>query len=193
MTQGPFSLAVAHHELVRLLLALALALLVVPLASAEVSPRALVLGQTDVPAGFRLDRDESGSRTNETEAQKDIRLPGLFKRWGRVTGYETEYDRQDATLGSSADLFRSPKGARLMMAWFVKEARTLGARGIRRSAVQIGAGGWLYGGGMGTGAFNLVVWRHERVFAGVVVLGIGKTRTLALARVQQRRLAAALP
>jgi hypothetical protein len=161
-------------------------------SAAEVDPRTLVLRQVDVPAGFELDRNGSGLRTNQSEAKGDRRLPALFRRWGRVTGYETEYDRREATLTSRADLFRTPEGSELMMAYVVEDAKKSGIKGLRRSPARIGAGGWVYGGGSGSGAFNLVIWRHQRVFAGLVAFGVQKGRMLALARAQQRRIAAAL-
>jgi hypothetical protein len=169
-----------------------LLLAAVPASAAHVDPHALVLHRADVPNGFELDRDDSGLRSNESEAKGDRRLPGLFRRWGRVTGYEMEFDRREtaATIRSRADLFRTPEGPELMMAYVVEEAKKSGIKGLRRSSVRIGAGGWLYGGG--SGAFNLVVWRHRRVFAGLVAFGVQKGRMLALARAQQRRIAAAL-
>ena len=162
-------------------------------AAAHVDPQLLVLRQADVPAGFALDRDRSGMRTNESESKGDRRLPGLLRRWGRVTGYEAEYDHREGTLTSRADLFRTPDGSALMMAYVVEEAKKSGIKGLRRSPVRIGSGGWLYGGGSGAGAaFDLVIWRHERVFAGIVAFGVQKGRMLGLARAQQQRIAAAI-
>ena len=175
-----------------LLASIVVLLLALPASAGEVDPRTLALRQADVPAGYRLDPDGSGPRTNESEAKSDRRLAGLFRRWGRITGYETEYDRQEATITSRADLYRSSEGARLVMAWFVAEAKKSGIKGLRRSPARIGAEGWLYGAKPASSAFNLVVWRHDRVFAGVVSLGVAQAPTLALARVQQRRIAAAL-
>ncbi len=178
----------------RVLVAVAACLLVAAASAsaAEVDPQLLVLRQADVPAGFALDRDRSGLRTNESESKGDRRLPGLLKRWGRVTGYETEYDHGEGTLTSRADLFRKAEGSRLMMAYVVDEAKTSGIKGIRPLPVRIGSGGWLYGGGSGAGAFNLVIWRHQRVFAGLVAFGVQKGRMLGLARAQQRRIASAI-
>jgi len=164
----------------------------VPASAGQVNPQLLVLRQADVPAGFALDREQSGQRTNETESKGDRRLPALLERWGRVTGYETEYDHRDGTLTSRADLFRNAEGSRLMMAYVVDEAKTSGIKGLRRTPVRIGSGGWLYGGGSGAGAFNLVIWRHQRVFAGLAAFGVQKDRMLGLARAQQRRIAAAV-
>ena len=78
-----------------------------------------------------------------------------------------------------------------MMAYVVDEAKTSGSTGLR-TPVRIGSGGWLYGGGSGAGAFNLVIWRHQRVFAGLAAFGVQKDRMLGLARAQQRRIAAAV-
>ena len=180
----------------RVLLAVVACFLVATVSAAvaaQVDPQLLVLRQADVPAGFALDRDRSGVRTNESESKGDRRLPGLLKRWGRVTGYETEYDHREATLTSRADLFRTPDGSALMMAYVVEDAKKSGIKGLRRSPVRIGSGGWLYGGGSGAGAaFDLVIWRHERVFAGIVAFGVQKGRMLGLARAQQQRIAAAI-
>lgn len=178
----------------RVLLAVLACFLVatVSASAAQVDPQLLVLRQADVPTGFALDRDQSGLRTNESESKGDPRLPGLLERWGRVTGYERQYDYLEGTLTSRADLFRNAEGSRLMMAYVVDDAKKSGIKGLRRSPVRIGSGGWLYGGGSGAGAFNLVIWRHQRVFAGLVAFGVQKGRMLGLARAQQRRIAAAI-
>lgn len=167
-------------------------LLALPASAAELDPKLLVLSPADVPAGFELDRDDSGLRSNEQEAKSDRRLRGLFRRWERVTGYETEYDRREASISSRADLFRKPKGARLVLAFFVDEFEKSGVQGLRRSPLRIGAKGWLYGAQPVSSPFNIVIWRHDRAFAGIAVFGLPRPQTLALARAQQRRIAAAL-
>jgi len=177
----------------RLLLAtIAVLLLTISASAAEVDPRMLVLQKADVPAGFQLDRDDSGLRSNEQEVKSDRRLRGLFRRWERVTGYEMEYDRREASISSRADLFRTPEGARLVLAFFVDEFEKSGIRGLRRSPLRIGAKGWLYGAKAVSSPYNVVIWRHDRAFAGVAVFGLTRSQTLALARAQQRRIAAVL-
>jgi hypothetical protein len=37
----------------------------------------------------------------------------------------------------------------------------------------------------------VVIWRYQRVWAGIAGIGMGKRPTLALARIQQRRIAVA--
>jgi hypothetical protein len=169
-----------------------LLLAAVAASAAHVDPQALVLHQADVPNGFELDRDDSGLRSNESEAKGDRRLPGLFRRWGRVTGYEMEFDRREASISSRADLFRTPEGARLVLAFLVDEFEKSGIQGLRRSPLRIGAKGWLYGAKPVSSPFNIVIWRHDRAFAGIAVFGLTRPQTLALARAQQRRIAAAL-
>jgi hypothetical protein len=39
---------------------------------------------------------------------------------------------------------------------------------------------------------TVVLWRHGRVFSGLNGLGISRAKTIALARTQQRRIAAAV-
>ena len=169
----------------------AAALLSAPLAAAEIDPRALVLRQSDVPAGFVVDRGDTGLRTNEREAKSDPRASALFERWGRVTGYEAEFDRGSASISSRADLLRTAKGARMLLDFFELEMRKSGIKGLVRTRLRLGAEGWVYRG-RSPFAFTVVAWRYGRVFAGVAGTGISRARTLALARVQQRRIAAAL-
>ncbi len=178
--------------LVTTLATAAVLLLAVSASAAEVNPKTLVLQQADVPAGFQVDRDDSGLRTNEQEAKGDRRLRGLFRRWERVTGYEMEYDRREASISSRADLFRAAEGARLVLAFFVHEFEKSGIQGLRRTPLRIGAQGWLYGGKPVSSFYNVVIWRHDRTFAGIAVFGLTRRQTLALARAQQRRIAAAL-
>ncbi len=185
--------AIDQAEAVRLLLVTAVVLLLaLPAAAAEVNPKLLVLQQADVPAGFQLDRDDSGLRSNEHEAKDDRRLRVLIRRWERVTGYETEFDRQDASISSRAEVFRTPEGAGRLVGYVVAEMKKSGIRGLQRSPLRIGRDGWLYGGKDASSTFNLAFWRHGRVFAGVAAYGVTKPRTVTLARAQQRRIAAAL-
>lgn len=165
-------------------------LLALPAAAAEIDPKALVLDNRDVPAGFRLDRDESGIRSNAAEAKNDPRLPTLFRRWGRLTGYQVEYDRGKAKIQSRVDVCRRPAGARQLLDWYDGEVRKLGFGGLRRAPARIGNQGWVYRVELPTAA-TIVAWRHGRVFAGVMGQGVTRQRTIALARAQQRRIAAA--
>jgi hypothetical protein len=177
----------------RLLLLLVSLALAAPAAAstAELDPSRLVLRQGDVPAGFAVDREQTGLQTNAREEKDDPRLPRLLLRWGRVTGYEIEFDRQTSTIGSRADVLRTAGGARQMLDWYALEARKVGVQAFVRSQVALGDEGWAYTARR-VPSFTIVMWRSGRVFAGVGTLGVSKTRTLALARAQQRRIAAAL-
>lgn len=172
--------------------ALVSALLAAPYAAAEVDPSRLVLRQADVPSGYRLDGRTSGVRTNESESRAGAEARRLIARSARTTGYETEFDGQGGfAIESRADLFRGARGARMFLDWLDAEMRKAGIAGVVRTRVGVGSGGWLYTGRT-TAAFVLIAWRHDRVFAGVVATGLSKARVVALARVQQRRIASAL-
>jgi len=185
--------SVTDHEDVRSVIATvaAVALLCVPLAAAELDPSRLALAQADVPPGYRLDERTSGVRSNAMESKGKAEVQRLLARTGRTTGYEAEFDKRELRIESRIDVFRRAGGARIFLDWFEVEMRKAGVLGLTRSRARIGAGGWTYAG-RAPSAFTLVVWRYDRVFGGVVATGLSKAQVFALARVQQRRMAAAL-
>ena len=170
-----------------LLAALAVAL---PAGAAGVDPRALVLGRAEVPAGFRVDPDETGLRTNEREARDHPETRPLFRRWGRVTGYQARYERtsDDASIEARADLFESASGSRALHRWADREMQKSGIKGAVRARARVGSEGMVYS----FGRFTVVYWRYGRAWSGVATYGLPKSRALALARTQQRRIAAGL-
>lgn len=182
---------IAHAATVRLLLVIAVtAVLACQSAAAATSPGSLVLRRADVPAGFVLDTSDSGLRTNAAEAASDPRLRALYARAGRITGYESEFDRARESISSRIDILRTPRGARVLLDWFAGEMRTAGVKGLERRRARLGDEAWVYRGGTDTG-FTIVAWRSGRVFSGVAVVGLPTARALGYARLQQRRIAAA--
>ena len=181
-----------HTETMRIVV-LALGLLgtvALPASAAAVDPKQLVLGPSDVPAGFRIDPAESGIRTNELEAKEFPETRPLFRSWRRVIGYQASYRGDDASrIEARADLFRSAGGAHELQLWAVREYRRSGVSGLMRGRAGIGTESVIFWGG----GHAFVLWRYERAWAGVAGIGVGKQRTLALARKQQQRMAAALP
>jgi len=171
------------------LVALASSLIVLPAAAAEVHPRVLALQPADVPQGFELDRERSGLRTNAAEIRKNPELASLFARVERVTGYSAEFRRGKAFIGSRVDLVRRPEGARTLLAWYDREVRK-GGTTLLRARARVGSESWLF---WETSAkLTLVAWRYRRVFAAVLCTDLPKEQTVALARAQQRRIAAVL-
>lgn len=177
----------------RALLAAALAAIAValPASAAEIDPRTLVLAREDVPSGFRLSLAESGLRTNELEAKQNPETRALFERWRRITGYQVVYGRRDARLLARADLFRNAHGASRLLDRVDLEFRRSGIGGAKRSRTTIGNGGWLYAAPR-LGGYTVVAWRYRKTFAAVIGTRLPTSRTVALARAQQRRIAAAL-
>jgi hypothetical protein len=170
-----------------------LLVLAIPAGAASVDPKTLVLARSDLPAGYRLDRDESGLRTNERESKDGREARELVVRSGRITGYEATWGKREITLDSRADLCRRSSGARILFDFVVQEMRKSGIKGLRRAPAGVGADSWIYSGGDAqVSGFALVVWRYDRVFAGIVGVGLSRTLGLELARKQQRRIARAL-
>jgi hypothetical protein len=178
---------VVHTATVRALALVVTALAVVlPAGAATVDPKALVVAPAQVPAGFRVDHDETGVRTNEREAKDFPRA--LFRRWRRVTGYQARYERGHALIEARVDLFESARGAREFHRWVDREAQRSGIKGVVRKRARIGSDGRIYALGDST----LVTWRSGRAWSGLATRGLTTARTVALARAQQRRIAAAL-
>lgn len=88
------------------------------------------------------------------------------------------------------DVFRGSDGARKLLEWVNLELRKAGVSGQKRARAGIGAEGWVHWVSSASFRVTLVVWRHGRVFAGVMGRGVGRETTLALARAQQHRMAA---
>lgn len=159
-------------------------------AAAAVVPQALVIRAGDVPAGYRLEAASSGVRTNAQEAKESPEAGRLFRRWGRVTGYQVIYDRGERTIEARADVFRSPAGPREMLRWADRQVRLSGIKGLRRESVRLGSDAFLVSSGSSREAY--VYWRHGVVWSALGGRGLGKAQVLALARVQQRRIVSAL-
>lgn len=169
----------------------AVGVLAAPAAAVDVAPRALVLRSADVPAGWAPARKETGLRTNEDEAGTDTKSRALIARLGRVTGYQAEWRRGAMdSLVSKADVFRSTGGARMYLDIASDGLRSSGIKGLRRSPAHIGDSGYVFHGGP-NGTVAWVVWRSGAVTGTVVGWGMPRDTTLALARKQQRRIAAA--
>jgi hypothetical protein len=164
-----------------------------PAAAGQVDPKALLLRQSDLPAGFRLLPDQSGPRPNRELVSGGPDHARQVQRSGRVSGYVRIWNlrtRDDARLISSlADLCRTASGARIWLAWLDARARLQsGQLGHRRQRVGIGDEGWAYSDQDSA----TVGWRQGRAVALLSVWGLGLRKALVLARVQQRRIAATL-
>jgi hypothetical protein len=150
--------------------------LAAPASASELDPRTVVLRTTDVPSGYRQEARQTGFFTNaEFSAHYAARL-------GRMTGFVATFRRGGGgSLRSRVDVFRRPAGARTLLRDLDDAYRS---RGRRRAGV--GVEGWTYS----SGAWAMVVWRHERLLGAIDSWGLGEQRALALARTQQRRMAA---
>lgn len=174
-----------------LLVPLLAATLAATATAATVDPQDLVIRSTDVPKGYVLVRAESGVRTNELEARETPATRELFRRLGRVTGYQVMFKRGNRTVEARADVFRSWTGARELLRRADREARLAGVKALKRSRARVGAEAWLYTGGSPPYA-SFVFWRYGRVWAGLGGRGMTKQRALDLAKIQQSRMVAAL-
>jgi hypothetical protein len=181
----------AEHVRRWILAVLASVVLTLPASAAGLDPQVLVLHQGDLPSGFLPDRQRTGLRTNEREARDYPVLRPKFREWGRVTGYQAEFDRGSASIAARVDVFRKDAGARRLLDFFDLEVRKGGVSGVKRSSVRIGTQARVYWTSPPV-AFTVVAWSDGRVFAVVFAQGVTRTRVVGLARVQERQIAAAL-
>ena len=158
-------------------------------SAARIDPSALALRQGDVPSGFRADPDDTGIRTNAQEMRESPDARPVIARFGRLTGYESTYRRGSSRIQARADVLRTVGGARGFLAWIDLEWQKAGIAGQRRARAPIGTEAHIVWSPQG---HAIVLWRHGHVFGGVLALGVGRDRALALARAQERRIAAAL-
>lgn len=170
------------------------ALLVGAPAAAAPDPSALVLRSSDVPLVYELDRDRSGPYSN-ARIGKSERIRMLIARTGRVTGYQARWELVQhgstrSTITSTADLYRDEAGARLSLKLSVAEVGKAGIKGFRPRPLRIGDGGWFAYRKL-SDELAWVLWRSGRVVGSVSGFGIRPVETLALARAQQKRIAAA--
>jgi hypothetical protein len=172
-------------------------LVAAPALGAGLDPSKLVLTARDAPRGFVLDRDDSGVRTNEHEAEGNAKTRALIARMGRVTGYESEWEQEPhrsplRALLSRADVFRDAGGARMYVRFSSGQFARFGAKGLERRPVQIGEQGFVLSGGGAADGVVWVVWRSGRVAGSVAGWNVARDTVVTLARKQQRRIAAAL-
>jgi hypothetical protein len=131
--------------------------------------------------------------TNAEAAQRNEFLIRRFASWGRVTGYAVEYyGGIKGSIVSRVDVFRRPSGAHSYLAWSARETppRT-GLKFVRRQR-GLGDEAVVFRKDFGTLVFVVVEWRYRSVFAHVGADSVGVNGAIALARVQQRRMVAAL-
>jgi hypothetical protein len=158
-------------------------------SAARIDPSALALRQGDVPTGFRVDPDDTGVRTNAQEMREYPESRPVLTRFGRLTGYQVMFRRGSSRIQARADVFRTVGGARGFLAWIDLEWQKAGFAGQRRARARIGREGHIFWSPEG---HAILLWRHGHVFGGVLAVGVGRARALALARAQERRIEAAL-
>jgi hypothetical protein len=177
-----------------LFIAAAFALIAAPLGSAIVTrPSVLVLRKSDLPAGYTVLRANTGRLSNVDAAQGNRHLLRDFALWGRRDGYSIEYDGGiRGNIASRVDLFRGTAGAGNFLAWVAKQTPSSAGIPLVRRQSGLGDAAYVFRKDFGSSIFVIVEWRYRNVSAHVSADSVGIRRTLALARIQQRRIAAAL-
>ncbi len=172
---------------------LAAAVVATAAGAATIDTRLLVLQKPDVPATFRLDRDASRYWPNAALARSAPEIRKLLTSSGRISGYTATYENGVPAIVSAAHLFRKGAGAHIFYAGENAQQQALnaervkrGVRAYRHESLVLGDEASLYRSTQAP-KFTLVLWRTGRVVGSLSTWGLGRDRTVALARVQQRR------
>ena len=68
------------------------------LLSPDTDPRVFVLDASELGSGYRLNSDQSGARPNEAASNReDVQR---YQQWGRVSGYNAQFEREPSLLSS---------------------------------------------------------------------------------------------
>jgi hypothetical protein len=158
-------------------------------SAAAVEPRALVLGQADLPPRYEFQPGSSGN-VRSVGAPDELARPGL--RGGYYATYWLD-GASSRTVVSAAYVYRSAEGPAAALAALDRSARRNAPGSLERRAARVGESGWMYTE-RGTDPGTSIAWRFGRVLAVVRCSAPSGHQKLAsaLARKQQRRIAAAL-
>jgi hypothetical protein len=177
---------------------LAAAILATVASASTVDTRLLVLQETDVPSGFSVDRHSSRYWPNSALARSSPQVRKLLTSSGRMSGYTATYENGTPAIVSAAHLFRKGGGAHMFYAGEDAQQQALNAERVKRGdhayrhePFALGDEALLYRSTQ-TPKVVLVLWRSGRVVGAVTTWGLGRDRTVALAQVQQRRIAKTL-
>lgn len=174
----------------------------------SIAPQQLVLRLTDLPAGFALDRKQTGPRSNAAVARDTSSTLSQLKRWGRIGGYQATFTREPTLRGllagslevqSLASVYRTARGA---AASFVQSRTVCKKSPFTRLSI---------GARLGHGAVYcsmqqrrsgqkitvyLLAWRRGSVTAAILLGGLAgvvdPTEAVTLAHKQDARIARAL-
>jgi hypothetical protein len=177
---------------------LAAATLATVASASTVDTRLLVLQRADVPPGFSVDRHASRYWPNAALLRTSPQVRKLLTSSGRTSGYTATYEKGAAAIVSAAHLFRMGGGAHVFYSAEDARQRALnavrikrGGRAYRQEPVVLGDEALSYRSTQ-TPKVVLVLWRSGRVVGAVTTWRLGPDRTVALAQVQQRRIAKTL-
>jgi hypothetical protein len=175
-------------------------------SGAELRPQQLVLQLEDMPAGWSISVDKA--RTNSAVARENGESVAKYVRFGRISGWEREFEGQGGLAGalsrpvraaSFASVYKNAAGA--LRAWKDGGMPPL-QPGMRRISVGAPLGQQSFAfvatqknGGV-TAAVVSMKWRQGRVHAALIVAGLEGTvdaaKIVALARKQAARIKRAL-
>jgi len=161
-------------------------------------PKGLVLQPSEVPDSFKLESNATRYLSNAAFAQRQTRIRQLVVRSGRVSGYQATYNERKEnatkTIVSIVHLCRRAAGAQVLFSYAEAEQRRFNATRVKR-------GGRAYRHAQGFLSdesfiywqrtrpyYTIVLWRSGRTVAVISSWGLGRQRSIELARAQERRI-----
>jgi hypothetical protein len=170
------------------------------------NPKLMVLRLSDLPTGFARVSGHYASNARAVKESSGSTTLAELQRWGRITGYETEYRRQ-ALVGlvdvrSAASTYQDEQGAAASLHDSYRVAEASRKPKFQRLSLggRIGDEGRLYSTTVKQSGFTVILyaitWRYKsvkaQVIAGGVIGTVAPESAVLLARRQQKRIEAAL-
>ena len=161
-------------------------------------PKDLVLHPSEVPDGFKLESNATRYVSNAAFAQRQTRIRQLVVRSGRVSGYQATYSQRTEnatrTIVSIVHLCRQAAGAHVLFSSAEAEQRRFNA-----ARVQRGGRAYRYAQGVLSDEsfvywkgrrpyYTIMLWRSGRTVAVISSWGLGRQRSIEIARAQERRI-----
>ena len=167
--------------------------------AASTDPKALVLRSSDLAPGFSVTTEGYMSIPDAASGDAVVPIPvAKLRRWGRLTGYERTFDRDNSTPSSNrgflsnVSVYATAGGAKSATSYLFAGFARLVPKTLTTMPGGLGNEARMYRLPAIQGAATIfVVWRSRRVqalFGLAGTSGVTPTKAMLYARIMDRRI-----